>query len=486
MSERWRGILEGSAVSDEFASDLGDPRRSQRLQLIGERLWERPDASFVEVFDDSAEREGFYRFVRNDHIELDDLLSAHREQVKARAELYDEVLVIHDTTEFRFPLIDGCLRDNLHSFSKTKQGYRAHMSLVASADGLRAPLGFLGLRGFLPSTADDDIKEFWNEQFGRLVNLNDRWFDAIVDAEQRIGEHTSPIHVGDREADFFSLLGLMREREYRYVFRAKHNRKAKQQDSQVIQTLQEVLSDAEFIAQRTISLSARSIAGRPPEARQKQPPRARRKAKLHFRYTSVVLQPPPSPGKSTAENQPSTYEPLTVTAIEVVELAPPEGEQPIRWVLLTSEAIDDIEGLLKIVDIYRTRWLIEEAFKAIKTGCAYQKRQMASATTLLTTLAILLPIAWRLLLLRHVQRNMPDAPGALLLSEPELKVLRAKSKKHPLPKNPTASDVCIAIARVGGYAPQNGPPGWQVLGRGFQKLLTLTEGYLLMLEDMDL
>lgn len=486
MSDKWQGILTGSAVSEEFASDLGDPRRTERLQLVGERLWEKPDSSFFEIFDDSAEREGFYRLVRNDHVDVDGLLSGHRQQTAARAKQYDEVLAIHDTTEFRFSLIDDGLRENLHRFSATQQGYRAHVTLVAAADGTRAPLGFVGLRGFVPTNAEADVHEFWAEQFGRLVNLNDRWFDAVADAEQRLGQDVSLIHVADREADFFSLLGLMHENEYRYVVRAKHNRRANAQDSEVFQTLEEVLAEAEFVTQRTVSLSARPIAGRPPDARQKQPPRARRNAVLHFRQATVVLQPPPKPHRSTAQRQPQVYEPLTVRAIEIVELAPPAGEQPIRWILLTSEPIEDTEQLLRIVDMYRTRWLIEEAFKAIKTGCAYQKRQMGSATTLLTTLGILLPIAWRLLLLRHVHRYMPDAPASLLLSKPELRVLRAKSKKHPLPDDPTASEACIAIARIGGYAPQNGPPGWQVLGRGFQKLLTLTEGYLLMLEELEM
>ena len=480
-------FLYGTMLDEEFEADLGDPRRTQRLQCIGEQIAQDPQASFVEIFDDSADREGFYRFVRNEHVDFQALLSAHVERTVQRAHGHGQVLVLHDTTEFRFPLHDAPRRDHLHRFSKTDQGFRAHVSLVSSADGLRAPLGVLGLRGFVPPSADEEVRTYWSEQFGELVNLNDRWFDAVEAAERRISGRAQPIHVADREADFFSLLALMDEHGYDYVVRAKHNRGAKAGDTEFVETLDAALAGAEFVAERTVDLSARSAGARPPDSRRKHPPRARRPAHLHFRFIEVELQPPPKPQTSTAANQPLSYRPMRSRAIEVVERDPAQGVDPVRWVLLTSQPVEDVEQMLRVVDQYRSRWLIEEFFKALKTGCAYLKRQMGSASTLLTTLAILSPIAWRLLLLRHLARQTPDAPAALVVSKLELEVLRARTKKkHPLPRHPSAAEVCAAIGRLGGHIKQNGPPGWLVLGRGFQKLLTLTEGYKLMLESADL
>jgi hypothetical protein len=45
--------------------------------------------------------------------------------------------------------------------------------------------------------------------------------------------------------------------------------------------------------------------------------------------------------------------------------------------------------------------------------------------------------------------------------------------------NTTVADALLAIARLGGHIKDNGPPGWIVLGRGYQKLLALKEGILL-------
>ena len=64
-----------------------------------------------------------------------------------------------------------------------------------------------------------------------------------------------------------------------------------------------------------------------------------------------------------------------------------------------------------MVDAYRARWVIEELFKALKTGCQIEKRQMESYGALRIALALFLPIAVRLLALRDAARSEPDAPA---------------------------------------------------------------------------
>ena len=36
----------------------------------------------------------------------------------------------------------------------------------------------------------------------------------------------------------------------------------------------------------------------------------------------------------------------------------------------------------------------------------------------------------------------------------------------------------MAIAALGGHIKNNGEPGWQVLGRGYEKLLVLEQGWI--------
>ena len=64
---------------------------------------------------------------------------------------------------------------------------------------------------------------------------------------------------------------------------------------------------------------------------------------------------------------------LTLNFVEVREPNPPESEEAIVWRLVMTEPIDTAQEIAVVIDAYRQRWLIEEFFKALKTGCRYQQ-----------------------------------------------------------------------------------------------------------------
>ncbi|MCL2725891.1 MAG: hypothetical protein FWD69_15800, partial [Polyangiaceae bacterium] len=64
----------------------------------------------------------------------------------------------------------------------------------------------------------------------------------------------------------------------------------------------------------------------------------------------------------------------------------------------------------------------------------------------------------------------------LVVSGDQLAVLRAAGRKS-LPPHPTARDVMLAVAALGGHLPRNADPGWLVLARGLEKLEMLTAGW---------
>ena len=153
----------------------------------------------------------------------------------------------------------------------------------------------------------------------------------------------------------------------------------------------------------------------------------------------------------------------------------------MEWRLWTLEPIDTAEDVLAIVDAYRSRWVIEEYFKALKSGCAVEKRQLESTAALLNALAIFVPIAWRLLLLRALARDAADTPATRVLTRTQLRCLDfalTKLRRTNLGKRPTTRDAMLGVAGLGGHIKNNGDPGWIVLGRGFDKLLTIELGYL--------
>ncbi len=175
---------------------------------------------------------------------------------------------------------------------------------------------------------------------------------------------------------------------------------------------------------------------------------------------------------------------LAVNVLMVQEVEAPAGEEAICWRLVTTEPIETSEQVEAIVDAYRARWRIEEFFKALKTGCAFEKRQLESLRTLVNALAMFSVIAWRLLLLRSIARAAPDCPATHVLTSEQVDLLqRIANMRDPalpqiqMPGRPTANDALLAVAQLGGHIKNNGPPGWLVLGRGYDKLLLLVLGF---------
>jgi len=174
---------------------------------------------------------------------------------------------------------------------------------------------------------------------------------------------------------------------------------------------------------------------------------------------------------------------LVVNVVRVWEPNPPANEPPVEWILLTSDPIDSATDLEHVVDVYRARWTIEDYFKALKSGCALERRQMESYDALRKVLAILAPIAWRLLYLRGLARSAPNRRPTWAFSSLELELLsRAPATRaYPRPKN--VHEALALLARLGGHLKNNGPPGWQTLGRGYEKLLLLRLGWRLAKES---
>ncbi len=234
------------------------------------------------------------------------------------------------------------------------------------------------------------------------------------------------------------------------------------------ENLKEVLARKKWRGKRTIELSART----PEQASKIHPVRKARSATVKIRGASVEIRRPNSVAADSAPDR------IEVNVVEVREVNTPTGEEPVHWLLVTSRPIDDTEQMWNVVDWYRARWTIEENFKAIKTGCAYKKLQHRSAKTLLCALAATAIVAHHLLVLRHLGRHAEHLPAKAVVTLMQLRVLEATKSKF-LSTEPTAGEVMAAVASLGGHIRSNGVPGWQVLGRGWQRLLEYEHAFAL-------
>jgi transposase-like protein/DDE family transposase len=447
------------SLSMEFGeADLGDERLNRRLGLLADRLAERPGESFPKALDD-AELEAAYRFFGNDSVSPEAILGPHFRQSGRRASKHEDVLVIHDTTQFEFP--GNSKRAGLGRLIRPGQGFFGHFSLAITADVARIPLGLLALETVFRLDRSIGHKN-WTPSKSRGERA--RWLNCIEDAEKLLGNQTRAIHVMDREADAYALLAALTEQKRSFVIRSFQDRVLASHDEA---HLREVAGAARVTLRREVPLSPRPKIPGPKGKR--HPARRSRIARLSFAAIAIEL-PRTSDGRAAESAS------IRLNVIHVFEKKPPPGEPAVEWFLLTNLPIDTPEAIAFAVDCYRGRWTIEEFFKALKTGCQYERRQLESAESLLNALAILAPVAWRLLLLRHLARSKEKTSATVALSPKQLEVLRAVAKK-PLSTRATARDAMLAVAALGGHLKSNGDPGWLVLGRGMHDLLLLELGW---------
>ncbi len=282
-----------------------------------------------------------------------------------------------------------------------------------------------------------------------------RWVRGVEAAEQALGGQVQAIHVADREGDQFQLLQALTDADRPFVSRSFQDRRLVEGDEVLLRAAARA---AKVTFRREVPLSPRPKLLGPNGER--HPARRLRVARLSFATTTVELK------KGS----------LSLNVIHVFERKPPPGQPAVEWFLLTNLPVDSDDAIAFAVDCYRARWTIEEYFKALKTGCQFEKRQLESAHSLLNALAILAPVAWRLFLLRHLARAAEPSPVSSALTTKQLEVLRAVAKK-PLLRRPNARDEMLAVARLGGHLKSNGDPGWLVLGRGMHDLLLLEMGW---------
>lgn len=442
---------------------MGDARLNRRVQRCAIALGAGPKRSFPDVFPNKADLEGFYRLMQNPVVDAEDLVAPHRRQSWSRWSSGEVpfALIIHDTTELAWP--GETPREGL-PWNGKKSVMQAHVSLLVGAGEAPEVHGVVGFSTFTVAN------KTWQQTqarhtFRSLAVGSDRWRDAVVEAHRNAPDGVRLMHVMDREADDYPLWCTILDEDGAFVIRSTHDRRVEGETG----PLSHVLAQQPFVVSREVWLSRRS-GRRPPKTRKTHPDRDHRAARLSVRFGPVEIRRPDACRKLNRAA-------IEMFVVEVVEIDPPAGVEPVNWRLLTTLPVVDPSTALQIVDIYRRRWLIEEFNKALKTGCALEERQAASVWTLCNTTALMLPFAVRLLQLRAATRDKPDVPADELLDEAELLALKELVPKHRLGDRPTRMQVLLAIAALGGHLRSNGPPGWLVIARGLQQLHQTAEGW---------
>jgi len=442
-----------------FASVPYAKRLRERMVSSVRALQRAPDKSFPHALT-PAGYTAFGRMLRNPRVlERTPFHEVCADTVRRLASL-DRVLAVHDTSEMIFG--GEVLRDGLTPLNTRNQGFLAHTCFAVGADGDRAPLGVLHIEAVVRSTARLPDKGGVN-RYDDPTRESQRWHRGVQRAEAAVGRTGLLLHLFDREADDYTLLIEMADAGRAFIVRQRADRVlGGDRVTESVRTVRHLVHvTAVPVVGRATEISRRGKK-RPPDQLKSHPPRDAREARLEVEAMRVSVQRPRPLATTLAPW-------LELNVVHVREVDVPAGQAPVDWWLWTSEPIDTAEQVLRVVDCYRARWVIEEFFKALKTGCRYEDRQLESFEALWIALALLLPVATRLLQLRYVARETPTRDAREVLPADAIEVLRASARCR-LSEAPNAHEILLAVAAMGGHIKGNGPPGWLVLWRGMRDL----------------
>jgi hypothetical protein len=403
--------------------------------------------------------EAAYRFFGNERIELQDVLAGHVEKTLERIGQHQVCLAIHDTTDFQFK----GEREGLGIVDRAQQGFYGHVCLGVVPGAHREPLGLLDLETWRRESKKGKRSTAQRQNEEGLESK--RWLRQSKKVEELVGSGTRLIHVEDREGDIYESFVGRRAEGMHFIVRSVGTRVVLQErgEENVLEHMRSRLP----LFTREVAVSTRTPRIRLPKANKA---RQERTALLELAAETLVLRRP------LKSQNPVASVDLNVVHVREVETTP-AGEAPIEWLLFTTEPISTAAEVEFIVDSYRSRWLIEEYFKALKTGCGYEKRQLEDIDALQAALGIFAVIAWRLLLLRHIERTgSTSEPAETIATAHEIAVMQAKKLLH---KKPTVAHFMAAVAKYGGHLENNGRPGYLVLWRGLSEIMTLAEGWAL-------
>ena len=451
--------------------ELGDPRRSKRVRKVVAKMAKRPSAPLPAALDGPGELEAAYRFANNRNVTFAQLMAAPIRAATLRAELARRVLVIHDTTDASFPDLDP---GEIGYLQTGKAGFKVHLSLVLDAGLWRRPLGVIyaetqhrakrSKRGGRKKRIGGDKTATWKDREFK------RWWRGVEASADALQGCQRVIHVADRESDSYELMAHTLATGQGFIFRVRVDRRGRKAGAEADSwsTVKQVAASCQGLLERTVPLSRRR-GGTAPGMNAVHAPRKMRWATLSFSATAVEIPRPRYVSKSLPES-------LSLHLVHVVEHKPPPGQEPVQWLLYTTEPVDTASQVEEVVDHYRARWTIEEFNSALKTGTAYEARQFETRQALLVMLALSLPLACELLWLRSRARSSPESPATDVLTPLQIRILR-KLGPRKLTATPTAREALLAVAALGGHLKANGEPGWKILQRAMVLLHAYETGW---------
>lgn len=450
------GLEIGTWAARNFGGcELGDARRTERLVKYAAQVAEHPEAGTPDQTRSWADCRAAYRLFDREEVTFDSVCETHwrttREEVAERGGTF---LLIGDTTEVAY----GTRRKvtGLGPLGNGKgRGFLLHSSLAVDADSGEI-VGLTGAELFVRTPAPKEESQRASRERSRESEV----WGRVIDRVGPPPEGARYVHVLDAGADNFEVFLHLAEQRCDWVVRWANR-------------LRDVLDAAGNRVKLQNLVAARDCSGTYELKLRSRPKSPARTARIEVRHVPFEM---PQPRQRTPYVRERDPEPIPMWAVEVREVDAPEGIEPLHWVLLTSERVDDFDAAWRVIGWYEQRPVVEDYHECLKTGCKVESRQYATAARLAGGIGLSTVVAARLLQLKFVARTNPGRPSRGVVPTAWVTMVRAlhRGRAHV----DTVGGFFRSLAMLGGFLGRkhDGDPGWMTIWRGFRKLTEALRG----------
>src|ERR1700733_10463014 len=455
--------LDADVWAAEFAAhaELPDERLNRRFAEIAATFAEKPLDSIPQACGDAHCAKAVYRFFKNKRVTVDGLLRPIAAATAEHSRGQAIVVAVQDSSSVNYSTLLSTTGLGPVGTSTQAKGIYVHTTLALHAQGV--PIGLLHPECWSrpPEKRDVDPHTLAIED-----KESSKWLHGIAGATAALAhlpdaERPRLIHVMDREGDIHEVLETIVGSRDGAVIRSACNRLI----AGPIERAHDAVAAAELLGVRVLDVPARH--GQP-----------KRRARLEIRSIRVKITPRSHHAKH------ADRKPVDCALVEGREIDAPAGVEPLHWLLWTTEPAATLTEALEILRIYKLRWRVEDFHLTLKSGCRVEALELKTADRLTKALTIYSAVAIRIVTMRDLARQDPDAPCTTILSEDAWQALWIHMNKKRLTatvKAPTVKQAILWIGRLGGHLNRksDGMPGVRTLWRGWRDLTLLVAGYRL-------
>jgi hypothetical protein len=446
-------------------AELPDERLNRRLAEIMATFAEKPLDSIPQACGDAHAAKAVYRFFRNERVTVDGLVQTLAAATAEHCRGQTEVLSVQDTSSANFSTLQSTTGLGPVGTSQDSKGIYVHSTLALLTTGI--PIGLLHQQCWSRAPKRRDIDP---HELDIAEKESSKWLHGIAGATAAIADLPSAerprlIHVMDREGDIHEVLETIANSSDGAIIRSTSNRLIEGE----IKRAHDAVAAADLLGTKVIDVPAKH--GQP-----------KRKARLEVRSIRVTITPRRRHA-AQADRKPITY-----GLVEAREIDAPADIEPLHWLLWTTEATETFSDADEVLRKYKLRWRIEDFHLTLKSGCRVEALELETANRLTKALTIYSAVAIRIVAMRDLARQDPDAPCTTILSDDAWKALWLHFNEKRLTakvKPPTIKQAILWIGRLGGHLNRkcDGMPGVRTLWRGWRDLTLLVTGYRLAREQ---